>query len=78
MEICSRLAIPKVWRFDGQSLRIHLLQTGGIYVESPTSVCLPFLPVHELLPFLELDPVIDETTRIRQFVARIRQCMDGG
>lgn len=78
MEICARLQVPEVWRFDGEALRIYLLQPDGKYAESPTSNCLPFLPIRELLPFLELDPLVDETTRARQFVARIRQCRQDG
>jgi Uma2 family endonuclease len=78
MEICARLEIPEVWRFDGEALRIHVLGPDGLYLESPTSGCLPFLPVQELLPFLELDSEFDETTRIHQFVDWVRQRFSRG
>ena len=77
MAICGRLGIPEVWRFNGESLFIHVLRPDGTYNQQSTSICLPFLPVHELIPFLELDAEIDETSRARQFVAHIRQHFSG-
>ena len=68
MAIYAKLGIPEVWCFDGESLRIHILQPNGIYTESPTSRCLPQLPVREMVPFLQPDDEIDDTTRVRQFV----------
>jgi Uma2 family endonuclease len=68
LAIYAKLAIPEVWRFDGQSLRIHLLEPNGSYVESSTSRCLPQLAVHEMVPFLQPDDDLDDTTRVRQFV----------
>src|SRR5262245_8305611 len=73
MAICARLGVPEVWRFNGVSLGIHVLQRKGTYDQQSTSVCFPFLPVQEMLPFLELDPEIDETSRARQFAAHVRQ-----
>ena len=68
MAIYAKLGIPEVWCFDGESLRIHILQPNGIYTESPTSRCLPQLPVREMVPFLQPDDEVDDTTRVRQFV----------
>jgi Uma2 family endonuclease len=71
LEIYARLGIPEVWTFDGQSLQIRLLQPGGTYVEADASLCLPLLPVHELVPYLQFDPEIDDTTRARRFVEQM-------
>jgi Uma2 family endonuclease len=66
--VYAKVGIPEVWRFDGVSLQIHLLQPAGTYIDSQTSHCLPQLPVHELVPFLQPDDELDDTTRVRQFV----------
>ena len=68
LAIYAKLRIAEVWRFDGETLRIHLLQPNGVYTESPTSRCLPQLPVREMAPFLQPDDDLDDTTRVRQFV----------
>jgi len=72
LAIYARLRIPEVWRFDGESLNIHLLQPEGTYSESPTSRCLPELPVAELAQLLQPEELVDEGTRIREFVERVR------
>lgn len=66
--IYAKLGIPEVWCFNGDSLRIHLLQSGGVYSESSTSRCFPQLPVQEMVSFLQPDDELDDTTRVRQFV----------
>ena len=68
MAIYAKLGIPEIWRFDGESLRIHLLQVDGSYAESQTSRCIPQLPVQEMVPFLQPDEHLGDTTRVRQFV----------
>src|SRR5437763_1813121 len=55
LEIYASLGIPEVWTFDGESLRIRLLQPGGKYVETDASLCLPLLPVDEVVPYLQPD-----------------------
>jgi Uma2 family endonuclease len=72
-EICAKLRVPEIWRFDGQTLSVHLLQPNGRYAIGPSSRCLPFLPVQELLPFLHFDPATDETTHLRRFADWVRQ-----
>ena len=52
LEIYAKLRIPEIWRSDGQSLEILVLQPDGAYRASPTSLCLPQLPVAELVRFL--------------------------
>jgi len=72
LAISARLRIPEVWRFDGESLNIHLLQPDGTYSESSTSRCLPALPVAELAQLLQPEELVDEGTRIREFVEPVR------
>jgi len=73
LAIYAKLRVPEVWLYNGESLRIHLLQADGIYVEAETSRCLPYGDIQIMMPFLQLDSEFGETTRIRQFVQSIRQ-----
>jgi Uma2 family endonuclease len=67
-EIYAKLRVPEIWRFDGETIRIHVLQPNGVYDASQTSRCLPQLPVAEIVPFLQLDDEFDDTARVRRFV----------
>lgn len=73
LAIYAKLGIPEVWLFNGESLRIHQLQSNGAYVEKETSRCLPFLEIQKFIPFLQLDTEVGETTRVRQFIESIRR-----
>jgi Uma2 family endonuclease len=42
LPIYVALGVPEVWRFDGETLTIHLLEQDH-YVESATSLALPML-----------------------------------
>ena len=53
MSIYSALGISEVWRFDGQTIRIHLLRPDGQYEESPQSLSFPTLPVNEFAQFIQ-------------------------
>jgi Uma2 family endonuclease len=73
LAIYSKLRVPEVWQFDGESLRIHQLQPDGAYAVSETSRCLPFLDIQILVPVLQLESDVGETTRIREFLRAIRR-----
>lgn len=70
--IYARLKVPELWRFDGQTLDVLILQPGGEYELSETSRPFPFLPVRELTRFLPLDATRSETDCVRQFVQWVR------
>jgi Uma2 family endonuclease len=42
LPIYATLAVPEVWRFDGEAVAIYLLEHSG-YRESQTSLALPIL-----------------------------------
>jgi Uma2 family endonuclease len=50
MGVYAALAVPEVWRFEGEEWHIHLLGSDGTYQESPVSAALPYLPVPEIMP----------------------------
>jgi Uma2 family endonuclease len=71
--IYAALGIPELWRFDGQVLQVYLLNERGDYVLSERSRNLPFLPLQEVVPFLQLSSQIDETTLMRSLIAWVRE-----
>jgi len=72
MAIYAGLRIPEVWTFDGETLRVHILQVNGKYFTSERSHSFPWLPVLEMVPFLQPDEKSGDTARFRQFVAQVR------
>jgi len=73
LAIYAKLRIPEVWLFNGESLRIHHLQANETYAEKDTSRCLPIADIQRMIPFLQLDVEVGETTRVRQFMESIRR-----
>lgn len=73
LAIYASLAVPEVWRFDGQTLRVLLRGADGEYREHALSRALPFLPVAELLRFAALRQTMDETQVIRTFRQWVRE-----
>jgi len=72
LNICARLGVPEVWRWDGQTLRVVVLGSDGEYVASERSPALPFLRVADLVPFLRPDPTQSETKLLRTFRVWVR------
>jgi Uma2 family endonuclease len=50
--IYAALGVPEIWRFDGQSLQVLVLNAEGSYSTTNTSKALPFVPIEELTRFL--------------------------
>lgn len=73
MNIYAQLQVPEIWRCDERSIRIFALQSNGSYRQVDDSAAFPFLRVVDLVPFLEPDPQIDETTHLKRFVDWIRE-----
>ena len=48
----ATLGVPEVWRYDGNALRIGLLD-GGNYVESMETAVIPILTADALSRFVE-------------------------
>ncbi|HZW30288.1 MAG TPA: Uma2 family endonuclease [Isosphaeraceae bacterium] len=69
MAIYAALRVPEVWRFDGETLIVEVLQDDGTYAPQPTSPSLPFLPLDRLVDWLYAADSASQTTWIRQFRA---------
>jgi Uma2 family endonuclease len=64
--IYAALQVPEIWRYDGESLSIHIL-IGGEYVLRDRSIALPALTVVDINHFLSLQSSISENSLIKQF-----------
>ena len=59
LSLLAAYRVPEVWRFDEQSLRVHLLQDDGSYKEALSSPNIPSVPIVGLLPYILPSPDID-------------------
>jgi Uma2 family endonuclease len=72
LAVYAGLGFPEVWRYNGQALRVAHLQPDGSYAWLDHSPTFPFLPLAELVRFLDQAEGMDETTWIRGFRAWVR------
>lgn len=73
LSIYAALRVPEVWRFDGERLVIHQLQTEGRYIEVQRSCYFPFLSGADVVRFLQQRTQTDENALIRSFRAWVRE-----
>jgi Uma2 family endonuclease len=73
LAIYAALGVPEVWRFDGTTLQVYLLDSTCRHVESDRSRAFPFLPLAELTRFLAARSTQSETDLVRQFRAWARE-----
>lgn len=71
--IYAALGVPEIWRFNGQTLRAHLLTPSGDYRESQQSRTFPFLAMLEIERFLALRSGESETALLRRFRTWVRR-----
>ncbi len=67
LAIYADLGVPEVWFYDGESMRMHVLQSDGTYETKPRSSLLPQLTTEILEGFLARRHESDETTWVRSF-----------
>ncbi len=73
MGIYAALGCPEVWRFDGETLRVVVLQADRTYQAVERSPAFPAIPPRDLVPFLIPNEQVDYLSRIRAFRAWVRQ-----
>ena len=70
----AAIGIPEVWRFDGESLSIHLKTIEGQYSGSTRSLALPFLTVSDIEDWMrKADALNDDMEWMEQVEDRARQ-----
>ena len=67
LEIYASLGFPEIWRFDGETLRVETLQPDRTYETVDFSPALPFLPLEEVVNWLERGENIGQTPWLRAF-----------
>jgi Uma2 family endonuclease len=72
MGIYAALRVPEIWRYDGETLRIEVLQPDGTDAVSETSLAFPFLPLDEVVRFLQQGETMDHAEWERTFRAWVR------
>ncbi len=73
LPILAALKVPEIWRWDGQTLRVMLLNEAGQYVAAPNSRAMPFVPLAEIARFMKPDPTESETRHLKVFRAWVRE-----
>jgi Uma2 family endonuclease len=72
MGIYAALGVPEVWRFDGETLHVHLLEGNG-YRAADGSPTFPGVPVAGIVPFLRPSQELDYLGTVRAFRAWVRE-----
>ena len=71
LDAYEALRVPEVWIYSKQRLTIYILEVNG-YVESPTSLVFPDLPITELIPPLVEKAINEGTSKIlREFKVQL-------
>lgn len=78
LSILAALNVPEVWRYDGEKIGILILNASGDYVPSKKSKAFPFLPVNELVRFLNMQATMSQTQIARAFREWVRQQVAAG
>jgi Uma2 family endonuclease len=65
--VYSALRVPEIWRYNGELLRICLLQPDGTYADAERSLNLPQLAPQQVARFLALRDEARETKWARMF-----------
>jgi len=76
--IYAALKVPELWRFDGAALTVYLLRESGAYEVSPTSAIFPFVPMQELVRFLQMRTQMDDNSVVRAFRTWVRERIAAG
>ena len=75
LDIYAGIGVPEIWRYDGETLTVLLLQPGGTYAASESSASFPFLPMKEFVRFLHAHDPDEETRWGRSFRAWVREVL---
>lgn len=73
LSIYASLGVAEVWRCDGETIRVHVLQADGSYHPSDASPTFPSIPVAEVIAFLRTKESLGYFGLIRAFQEWVRQ-----
>ena len=70
--IYAALGFPEIWRFNGETLRVERLRPDQTYETVDFSPAFPFLPLEDIVRWLEEGQNIGQTSWIRAFRLWVR------
>jgi len=73
MNMCATLGVPEIWCFDGETLRVYLLQPDCTYRESDSSPTFPGIALAGIVSFLHPSETMDYLSIVRAFRAWVRE-----
>jgi Uma2 family endonuclease len=73
IDLYAGLGVPEVWRWNGQTLRVCLLQADGIYTEGMNSRAFPAISMAKVERFLRDGQRLREAELLRNFRKWVRQ-----
>ena len=73
--IYGALRVPELWRFNGKTLRVLLLQKDGKYQENKTSAAFTDVPMDEIARFATREGVRDENALLDEFLTWVREML---
>ena len=73
MALFAAVRVAQVWRFNGQSLWVEVLQPDGTYLRADRSPTFPWAPLDEIVPFVEPNPMQDYLSVISAFRQWVRE-----
>ncbi|KAB8319495.1 Uma2 family endonuclease [Tolypothrix campylonemoides VB511288] len=66
-QVYAEIGVPEIWRYDGNSFTIHILQSSYKYVAVNQSLAFPNLPIREIANFLQQVGQEDYLELVREF-----------
>jgi Uma2 family endonuclease len=73
MPIYARLRVPELWRYNGSTIRVYLLDEKGDYQEAAHSPTFPGISIGGLARFVLMADTKDDTSIARQFRSWVRK-----
>jgi Uma2 family endonuclease len=72
MAIYAALKVPEIWRFDGETFEVLVLNPGGKYKAKAKSPTFPWVPLAEFAGFVRKLGDDDEVRLIQEYIAWLR------
>jgi Uma2 family endonuclease len=73
LRLYASIGVPELWLYDGETIRVHLLQKDGSYFRQDASAVFPFLDLRAIERFIERYDYCDENTWLRSFRDWVRE-----
>jgi Uma2 family endonuclease len=75
LKVYAALRVKEVWRYNGATLRVHVLRPNGRYKLTDRSPAFPWLPLEDVCRFLDQRDDVDDSSLVRSFRAHVRSIL---